>query len=613
MGMPVPHFLRTSLLFAALCLGISAFGQSGWSSAAPAKSTNHVTWSVSQASSSGKTVLDLHAKIDTGWHLYSIVPVKGEGPVPTTITVASPLKLNGAVSESKPITKLDPNFNLVVNFFADSADFHIPVAGSGLAKGNISVRYQLCNDSTCIPPATTIVSTTGATQAPAASAAPPAGTSDEYQDSVNAAKKSGIVSFIVLSFLAGLLSLLTPCVFPMIPITVSFFAKRKTSDKPGAGLAQAVAYCAGIVGSFAVFGLLVSALFGASGIQKFATNPWVNVALAALFIVLALSLLGVYTISLPSALVNRFSGSQGKSGLLAPALMGLTFTLTSFTCTVPFVGTILAGASQGDYIYPLIGMLAYGSAFSLPFFLLALFPQYLARLPKSGSWLETVKAFMGFIEVAAALKFLSNADLVLRTGILTRPIFLGTWAVIAVAAGLFLLGAVPLPTIERPKKLGPWRGAFGIASLGLAIWFAFSLGGKSLGELEAFMPPTASGWIQDYMKALKVAQQTNKPILINFTGVTCTNCRWMEKNMFPQPPVKSELNKYVTVELYTDRETAGDKANQALQQKLTGVVTLPEYVRLTPEGQKLNIFEGSTRDVQKFTDWLGGRSLRASR
>ncbi len=601
--MPGLRVFRLLVLSVFLALGLFAYGQD-WQTA-PSSTGSHVKWSLT----AGQSSLQLHATIDPGWHLYSIVPVKGEGPTPTTITVNAPLKMAGPVTESKPVTKLDPNFNLVVQFFAEKADFTVPVSGP-TANAAVSVRYQLCNDSTCIPPSTTVVSSSGS--APVAAAAPAAST-DTYQDSVSEAKAKGILAFIALSFGAGLLSLLTPCVFPMIPITVSFFAKRRTAEHPGAALPPALAYCGGIVGSFAVFGLAVTALFGASGIQRFATNPWVNLALAVLFVVLALSLLGMYTITLPSGLVNRFQGNPNKPGLLAPALMGLTFTLTSFTCTVPFIGTILAGASQGDYIYPLIGMVAYGTAFSLPFFLLALFPQYLARLPKSGSWLETVKAFMGFIEIAAALKFLSNADLVLRTNIFSRPIFLGIWAVIAAAAGLFLLGVLRLPSIERPAKLGFIRLGFGAASLAVACWFVSCLGGKSLGELEAFMPPTDSGWLKDYARALQVARATNRPILINFTGVTCTNCRWMEKNMFPQPSVKGELSKYVTVELYTDRETSGDAENKALQQKLTGVVTLPEYVRLAPDGHKLDIFEGSTRDVQKFAGWLSGRSLQASR
>jgi thiol:disulfide interchange protein DsbD len=571
----------------------------------------HVKWSASRAGgTAAEPVYDLHAKIDKGWHLYSIVPVKGEGPVPTTITVDPPLRLSGPVTESKPITKLDPNFNLVVQFFQDSADFKVPVKGDA---GSLKVRFQLCNDSTCIPPSTETVPTSGAaSSSSAASASPPSGT-DAYTASVQTARSDGLLAFLGLSFVAGLLSLLTPCVFPMIPITVSFFAKRRSSDSGGV-LGQAAAYCLGIIGSFAGFGMLVSVFFGASGIQKFATNPWVNLVLAAIFIVLALALLGIYTINLPAGLVNRFSGAQGKGGLIAAALMGLTFTLTSFTCTVPFVGTILAGASQGDYVYPLLGMIAYGTAFASPFFLLALFPQYLSKLPKSGSWLETVKAFMGFVEVAAAIKFLSNADLVLRTGLLPRPRFLGVWASIAVAAGLFLLSAYRLPGMERPAKLGPWRIGFGAASVALAVWFVTALGGRSLGELEAFMPPSESGWLHDYTRALQTARLTNRPILINFTGVTCTNCRWMEKNMFPRSEVASQLGRYITVELYTDRETSDDAANKVLQQKLTGVVTLPEYVALTPEGQKVLVFQGSTRDTGKFVSFLrSGRGTPVAR
>jgi thiol:disulfide interchange protein DsbD len=575
-------------------------------------SETHVKWSVSHAKSA--TDLVLHAEIDKGWHLYSIVPTKGEGPVPTTITAKTPLALAGKISESKPITKLDPNFGLVVNYFEDKADFTVPVKfGTDPKQGAVAVRFQLCNDRTCIPPTTVEVPlnapSSTADTATALTANPAAGTgpnktTDTYAASISGAKANGIFAFLTFAFGAGLLSLLTPCVFPMIPITVSFFSKQKAASGAKIGIGQAVAFCLGIVSSFAVFGILVTLVFGATGIQRFATNPWINLVLAAIFILLALSLLGIYTVNLPGKLVNAFTGAQGKGGLIAPVVMGLTFTLTSFTCTVPFVGAILAGASQGDLLYPVLGMIAYGTAFSLPFFLLALFPQYLAKLPKSGSWLETVKAFMGFIEIAAALKFLSNADLVLQTNIFTRPIFLGIWALVALAAGLYLLNVYRLPHMEKPAKIGPFRLAFGACSVAVAVWFALSLGGKSLGELEAFMPPTDSGWIKDYKRALALAQQTGRPILINFTGVTCTNCRWMEKNMFPKAEVQAALHRYVTVELYTDRELASDQMNKQLEQDLTNTVTLPEYVEVSPDGKKLADFPGSTRDTSEFVSFL---------
>jgi thiol:disulfide interchange protein DsbD len=570
---------------------------------------SHVKWSI--APGPDATHLTLHAQIDPGWHLYSTVPTKGEGPVPTTIQAKPPLSLAGPVVESKPITKLDPNFNLVVNFFQDQADFTVPVKpGADPKAGSLAVRFQICNDSLCIPPTTVEVPLNSATVATAAPSAPKA--ADSYSSSVNDAKASGLVTFVLFAFGAGLLSLLTPCVFPMIPITVSFFSKRKSASGNKIGVAYAVAFCAGIISSFAVFGIAVSLVFGAGGIQRFATNPWLNLGLAAIFIVLALSLLGIYSVNLPPRLVNAFTGVQGgvegPRGLIAPAVMGLTFTLTSFTCTVPFVGTILAGASQGDLLYPVVGMLAYGTAFSLPFFLLALFPQYLAKLPKSGSWLETVKAFMGFIEVAAALKFLSNADLVLRTNILTRPVFLGIWALVAIAAGLFLLNVFSLPHLDRPTKLGKFRLLFGIGSIAVAIWFISSLGGKSLGELEAFMPPTESGWLKDYKQALALAQKENRPIFINFTGVTCTNCRSMEQNMFPRKPVKDAIKKFITVELYTDRNLESDTMNKQLEQDLTNTVTLPEYVIVSPEGKKLKDFSGSTRDEGAFVGFLSGHA-----
>ncbi len=585
-------FRKLVVLFGVFCL------------AALSSAQQHVKWTLAPKSGSAN-VLDLHAQIDPGWHLYSTVPVRGEGPVPTTITAKAPLVLSGPVKEGATITKLDPNFNLVVKFFQDSADFSVPVKSVD-AKASVSVRFQLCNDSQCIPPAIVDVSVGGSSSpAPSKGVSATVATGDAYANSIAKAKQDGPLAFLSLALCAGFLSLLTPCVFPMIPITVSYFSKRKGS-KEGVvgGVPGALAYCIGIIGTYAVVGIAVSAIFSSTGIQKFATNPLVNLALAALFVVLALSLLGILNLSLPSGLVNKFSGSQGKTGFVAPMMMGLTFTLTSFTCTFPFVGAILGGATSIGYGWAILGMVAYGAAFALPFFLLALFPQFLQKLPKSGAWLETVKAFMGFIEIAAALKFLSNADLVLRTNLISRPIFLGIWSLLAVSAGLFLLGAFKLPHVDRPTKIGPTRAVFGVATVALAGWLTFHIGGRTLGELEAFMPPTESGWIKDYQKALDLARKTNKPLFLNFTGVTCTNCRSMERNMFPQAVVKKELDQYVTVELYTDRETPGDEQNKALEEKLTGVVTLPEYVVLNPEGQKVEDFAGSTRNTDEFVGFL---------
>jgi thiol:disulfide interchange protein DsbD len=590
----MPRLVRLLLALLVLLLPVLAAAQEG-----------HAKWTATIPADAkpGATVTAvLKAKVDEGWHVYSTKPVEG-GPFVTTVEAVAPLKLAGKATTLKGTEKKDPNFGIMVEYVAEESTVEVPVTlGPDPKKGALRVTYQACNDRTCDMPQTVEVPLSGE----AAKAVVQKG---DVADPNNQA----LIPFMGAAFLAGLLALLTPCVFPMVPITVSYFAKRREAG--GNGLTQAAAYCVGIVGAFAAFGLLVTILFGASGIQRFATNPWVNLALAALFVVLALNLFGLFQVSLPAKVTNAFN-PHGKAGLLGPILMGLTFTLTSFTCTVPFVGTVLVSAAQGDIVRPLLGMLAFGSAFAMPFFLLALFPQFLAKLPKSGSWLEMVKAFMGFLEVAAAVKFVSNADLVWGTGLISRSTFLAIWVVIFAAAALFLVRVIRLPKVEVPSKMGRGRAVM-VALTGLTcVWLALGVTGKSLGELEAFLPPGSNdGWSEmPYDRALTIARRDKKPLLIDFTGVTCTNCRWMEKNMFPRPEVAGEFSNYVLVKAFTDRNTAADRANQELMKKLTGKVTLPIYVIVSPEEKVLKIFEGSTRDAGEFTTFLKpAKSLSAAR
>jgi thiol:disulfide interchange protein DsbD len=549
----------------------------------------------------------LEAKIEKDWHLYALPPTTA-GNIPTTIEVAEPMKLAGKIQQPKPIHERDPNFEAEVDYFENSVVFRVPVKlGPSVDNQKLSVQFQACNATTCIPP-TTVEVVVGATAPPPTEVAGTTGEAMQSEaDRLAAAKAQGLLPFMLFAFGAGLLALLTPCVFPMVPITVSFFAKRRETVGSGSGIVQALAFCLGIIGAFAGFGLVVTLIFGASSIQLFATNPWVNIAIGILFVVLAFNLFGFYQINVPSGIANKFN-PHGKAGLLAPILMGLTFTITSFTCTVPFVGTILVSASQGEWVYPLFGMLAFGTAFALPFFFLALFPQFLAGLPKSGAWLDAVKGYMGFLELAAAVKFFSNADLVWNTGILPRDRFLYVWIALGVATLAFLVGFIKLPHVDMPKKFG--RGRIVVTALTAVAVLMLILGvgpkGRSLGELEAFLPPSHSGWIEDYKKAQQLARTTGKPMFINFTGVTCTNCRWMEKNMFPREDVSGQLGNFVPVELFTDRQTPGDRANQALQKQLTGTVTLPVYVIVTPDGQVIRKFESSTRDSEEFVAFLKG-------
>ncbi len=377
---------------------------------------------------------------------------------------------------------------------------------------------------------------------------------------------------------------------------------------------NALAYWLGIVGTFTALWVVVALVFGATGLTTLANNPWLNLGLAVVFVALAFSLFGFFEIGVPSSVLNRLDGS-GKAGLVGPILMGLTFSLTSFTCTLPFVGAVLVSASQGQVLWPAIGMLAFSSAFCLPFFLLALFPAALSKLPRSGAWLATVKAFMGFVELAAAVKFVSSVDLGIvpgGLGIVTREVFLAVWFGIALLAAFYLLGIVRLPHVPEGKT-GPLRYAVGAATIVGAGYLLLALNGRSLGTLEGFLPPSpypghgndkeADGltWIADYNTAVAKAKSEGKPLFIDFTGIYCTNCRDMERNMFPRPAINERLKGYVLARLYTDRDRPDDKRNQALLQKLTNTVTLPSYVADAQGRPQLSEF---TRDETAFTAFL---------
>lgn len=560
----------------------------------------------------------LEATIDKGWHLYSQKVIE-DGPQPTTISVADgKIKGAGQAEQQPPLKTLDPNFGKEVEYYKDSAWFKQPIQVAKDAKGSVAakveVRYGVCNDQTCLPP-TTVTLTAQATVdgAPVADTAPPTPAkpvSNAQEANVETAKSNGIFAFLLLSISFGFLSLLTPCVFPMIPITVSFFAKRRETEGSGSALTQAAAYCFGIILTFTLLGLIVTLAFGASGLQGLATNPILNLGLGTLFAVLALNLFGAFEIALPGGLANKVS-PHGKGKYVAPLLMAFAFSITSFTCTMPFVGSLLVAASQGDFFYPIVGMIGFSTAFALPFFLLALFPTALSKLPKSGAWMVVVKAFMGFLELAAAVKFFSNTDLVWQAGWLTRPVFLAIWAGIMVVAGLFMLGAIRLPKVDE-GGIGPIRRVIGLASLALGVWFLSAINGRPIGELDAYLPPTEYGskkaddgkWIDNLDKGLALAKEQGKPIFVDFTGVTCTNCRWMEKNMFPRADVVKRFDKFVLVRLFTDRAQDSDRKNQEFQKKVTKTVALPVYMTMDATGKPIKILEGATRDPETFTQFL---------
>lgn len=448
----------------------------------------------------------------------------------------------------------------------------------------------------------------GKVQGATSEASKDSGTATSSQeDQINNAKKSGIVPFFLLSLATGFLALLTPCVWPMIPVTVSYFSKQADNGKQAA-LGQALAYGLGIIFTFVGLGLVTAAIFGAVGPQVLAANVWVNLFLTVLFIVLAANLFGYYEILIPTKFVNKVQGKAKGGGFIAPILLGFVFSLTSFTCTVPFVGTILVSATTGDWLFPIVGMLGFSLAFAVPFFLLALAPQAVSKLPKSGTWMNTLKGFLGFVELAAAMKFLSNAELTFKVGFLTFPVYLAVWILIFSLAALYLFGLIKIPNDEG-AKVGLGRKIGGVLMIGLVGFLMASINHPPLlGSALAFTPPTPypgqdTTWDESYESALKDAKEKNKPVFLNFTGVTCANCRVMEARFKNNEAYKKSLSRFVLAELYTDRGTPEDNANAKLREDMTKSSSNPAYVIVTPDGKVVKSFLGLGED-QAFLQFL---------
>lgn len=644
--------VRLASTLVAVLGAASAFAQAG----GPVEWSARLEPASVRAGESAQIVVQ--ATIQPGWYIYSR-DTEGDGPVVTTITLegGQALVANGDIVGPTPVRKFDPNFEIEVGLYSNRPAFGVPVRVADGATGRrtvvVSVRSQACDDRSCDRPRTVDLTVefdvepgparperlaaittlpeqeaqVGSGDTPAAGAtgsgggAGPGAAVDQFATDLQRAQERGLIWYLLFAFAMGLAALATPCVFPMIPITVSFFSKKTGEGGVRRNIGGAAAYCLGIIGTFSLLGLILTSIWGATGAQQLGSNPWVNAFLALLFVALALNLFGLYEIGVPSGLVNRVNVASRTSKVLGPLLMGLAFTLVSFTCTVPFVGTVFAGAAAGGSIWtPLAGMVAFSTAFALPFFFLALFPQYMATLPKSGGWLQNVKIYLGFVELAAAVKFLSNIDLVFQWGLLTHPVFLATWAMIALVAGLHMMGWFRIATESGEVKIGWGRRFVGLASFAGAFYCLAAIQGAPMGELSAFLPPnpypgreqTMAGrihWRDDFEGALAEARQTGKPLFVDFTGVTCTNCRAMEKNIFPQPQIAEQFEQMITVKLYTDRDTPSDRANQALQEKLTGTGALPVYVVLSPAGEVVRVFQGSTRDVRAFAEFI--RSGRA--
>jgi len=556
-------------------------------------------------------LITLDTELEYGWHIYAIYDVP-DGPESTTVRIeGSIVNQVGRIIEPQPIEDFDEGFMIITKYHENKPQFKIPVQISndtplGSYDLKSTVRYQVCNEGLCYPP-------NEYTQNIKLNVVEGPIRNDYAIVNFDFDKKSilditnnKVGSFLLLSLSMGFLALLTPCVFPMIPITISFFLKRG-EDKNTSPVKGALVYMLGIVMTFTLLGMLLAIFLGASGATQLASNPYVNLFIAFLFIYFAFSLFGFYEIDLPQSL-KRFSlqreNSEGYAGIL---FMALTFTLTSFTCTVAFMGLILVAASQGEWFWPIIGMLMFSLAFASPFFLLALFPHYLTKMPQSGGWLNSVKVIMGFLEIAAAFKFISNTDLVWQWDIFTYEVVLSCWAIIMALCSIYIVGYIRFKN-DSKIELSYQRSLLSIVFLSLSLYLLSGNFGYAInGTIESYLPPKKEysnlDWVHSLEEGFELAKEDNRNIFIDFTGVTCTNCRWMETNIFKQESVEQLMKQFVLVSLYTD---AGDNYLEKRQYQIDRFQTaaLPYYVILDKEDSIIGEFPGMSRNVDDFIEFL---------
>lgn len=526
--------------------------------------------------------LTFDLNISEGWHVYSTSLPSG-GPISAEISFeqiqgAEPvrdLQFIGNEQESD-----DPVFNMKVRFFEHRVRFiqklHIS-SPDWLIEGYLT--YGACNDTQCLPPQRIEFSHSGTAQN---------AVTDAYIQQTDLSELEGFDSatwapvqikeqtdpsqgrslwgLFLTSFLGGLLALLTPCVWPVIPMTVSFFLKRSSSK--GTALRDAILYGFSIIAVYVAIGLAITLIFGANALNALATNAIVNIIFFLMLVAFALSFFGLFEITLPSGWSTGTDRKATATGLGGIFFMALTLTLVSFSCTGPIIGFLLVdAASTGSILAPTVGMLGFSVAMAIPFALFAMFPGWLQSLPKSGGWMDKVKVTLGFIELAFSLKFLSVADMAYGWGILPRDLFVLLWILMALFLGLYLLGVFGKKKNGKRKKTGIAGIITGVASLAFAAWLIPGMWGAPLKAISAFTPPMntqifgrgtqiVEPQFTDYNEALKASSETGKPLLIDFTGYGCVNCRKMEASVWTDSRVSEIINKrYILVSLFVDDKT----------------------------------------------------------
>jgi thiol:disulfide interchange protein DsbD len=676
-----------------MALALFAFNNAG------AQILTPVTWTwKAEQTGKGEYKLTFTAKIDKGWHTYSQYIGK-DGPVPTSITFDAKNKdvqLIGKTTETGPKIHEghDPVFDMQLKYFEEElvCTQTVKVLKDTKLKGTL--EFMVCDDSKCLPPddkdfefdlkagsqgvkivpdkggkselnntegqkdggeavmaqkafdstvqATIQKSIAGdSVKAGSAVAANTAG-SNKYGKPIGncntgtpATTDKSLWAIIALGFFGGLIALLTPCVFPMIPLTVSFFTKR--SESKSKGKFEALIYAFSIIAIYLLLALPFAVCdISSDTLNELSTGAVLNVFFFVIFVIFAFSFFGFYEISLPSFIANKADSASNIGGFVGIFFMALTLAIVSFSCTGPIVGALLAGAltTANGKLNVVFGLGAFGAGLALPFGFFALFPGMMKSLPKSGGWLDTIKKVLGFIELIFAFKFLSNADLVSHWGIFPREIFLGVWAIIGVILFLFLIGRLNLPHTTPVKNLSPLRITAVVLALAFAVYSAYGIPGNELHLFSGFPPPKSYSIFKtksavtpiqnDYEKALALAKKEGKPLMIDFTGWACVNCRKMEENVWTDPEVTERLtDKYVVLSLYVDDKkelpegeqyisdlsshkkikTIGNKFSE-MEAKYFVANTQPFYVLISPDEHLLNNPTGYTPNPKDYVAFL---------
>ena len=631
-------------------------------------------------------IITFNATIENEWHVYSQFTPDG-GPLPLEVNFKNQkgnYTLVGKAKESKTRTAYNDIFEVNETFFEKKAQItqEISLVNKGVKTIEVELNFQACkevcinlekkfsiaipelkNTATTASPTTPINDLVKDTTAQTIDSATTVA-ADTVKDSVttetsqiapakSATTEHGLWAIFFIAFLSGFAALLTPCVFPMIPMTVSFFTKQ--SKNKAAGIRNTIIYGISIIVIYVGLGLLVTWIFGADALNALSTNVWFNLIFFVLLIVFATSFLGAFEIMLPNSWANKVDSQADRGGIIGILFMALALAIVSFSCTGPIVGTLLVEAASKGGIAPVVGMLGFSLALALPFMLFAMFPGWLNSLPKSGGWLNTVKVVLGFLELALAFKFLSNADLVLQLHLLEREVFIAIWIAIFGALSLYLFGKITLPHDSPVGHISVGRLYMGLLSLIFTFYLIPGLWGAPLKFINAFPPPmeysespmgfggssksVATAMLpegaksgphgivvfDDYEEGLAYAKKVNKPIMLDFTGFACVNCRKMENNVWSNPNVLSILKeKVVVISLYVDDkrelpkneqffskateseiETIGDKWTDFMITRYK-TNTQPLYVLTDLEGKSLNAAQPTISyvGVEEYEAWL---------